>query len=302
MWRVLNDDFAHWSPRRLAELLGRDLDRLVQLTEGTAGRYRAIRLPKRGGGHRELAVPEPELKALQHDLMVLLDRALEAPPWVLGGRRGRSFVDHAARHQGRSWLLTVDVADFFGRIGPALVAPVLREFGLPEASITLIVALAFRHGALPQGAPSSPLLANLAMAPIDLRLRRLARRRGLAFSRYFDDLAFSGDRDFGELRGPIAALLRQAGLPLAEHKTRYTGRDRPQVVTGLVVNDRLRPTRSFRGELEEELRLLQGGALPRPRLEARVEGRLHHLARFDRREADRLRRRYGRALPSSSSS
>ncbi len=301
MWRLRDDEFRTIDVTGLADRLGTAPVELRRLAAAAGSRYREIALPKPAGGARLIAIPDPPLKEIQARLHDRLARALQAPGFVLGGLRGRSFVDHAERHRGRRFVLTMDLRDFFGSVRPAQVGEALLELGLRAEVAELVLALAFRHGALPQGAPSSPILANLALARLDRRIARLARRRGLVHSRYLDDLAFSADCDFFELTGPIAALARAEGFEIAGDKTACMGREGRQIVTGLLVNDRLRPTPEFYADLEGELRLLAYGA-PGFRLAVRVEGRLRHLARFDAAGERSLRRRYRRGLEACTSS
>jgi hypothetical protein len=169
--------------------------------------------------------------------------------------RGRSARTHAAPHAGRRVVVRVDLEDFFAGVTAARVFGIFRAAGYPEGVAHVLTGLctnavpvsesvpghwrlsrrlATPH--LPQGAPTSPALANLAAFALDRRLTGLAGAVGATYSRYADDLVFSSD---ARLRTPVAAIAEIAhaeGFRVNARKTRVMGRGRRQTVTGIVVN------------------------------------------------------------------
>ena len=259
----------------VAELLGTDLDHLAwyadplgrQRTEpsGHLQLYRRRWLTRPGRVPRLLEVPTPRLRSVQR---VLLDRVL-APipphPAVHGFVAGRSALTGARQHVGAEELLTLDLATFFATVRAGRVWATLRAAGYPEPVAALLTglcttsatrddlttmppggtdaaraharaALAAPH--LPQGAPTSPQLANLAAHRLDRRLAGLAAATGAAYTRYADDLTFSGARGTGALRHRVAGVVADEGFALQPAKTRVRGRGARQTVTGIVVNER----------------------------------------------------------------
>ena len=286
----------------LAHLLGEPVETIESLRARPDQLYGCLRLPKKSGGSREIHPPRAALKRVQRRILAEIDRRFRPSPFAHGGVAGRSIVSHAAPHMGRRMVATLDLRDFFPSVPLAAVRELLEVAGFEDGALEDLIFLVTREAKLPQGAPTSGCLANLAFDAADLDLDRLARRRQLTYTRYVDDLAFSGDRDFRDLAGPFADLIRAHGFLSAPEKRHFMGRERPQVVTGLLVNDRLRPTREFRESLTIEVRRLATDARAfaaeegrsRQELRARILGRIHHLARFDRPLADRLRRRLGK--------
>ena len=116
-----------------------------------------------------------------------------------------------------------------------------------------LVQLVTRRGRLPQGAPTSPHLANLVARRLDQRLVELSERLGWTYTRYADDLSFSGDTDPGELLPRVEAIVLDEQFRLARQKTRVRSRHQRQVVTGLVVNDRVRLPKPQRRRLRAML-------------------------------------------------
>jgi hypothetical protein len=186
---------------------------------------------------------------------------------------GRSCVGAAQVHAGESVVVTVDLKDFFLNTRVARVHHVFRSLGYPWAvaraltslctactprSVFSRVPMARRHDwltqkihqspHLPQGAPTSPALANLAAWHLDVRARGLARTFGANYTRYADDLAFSGDPDFAARIKPFLAGLEEIasseGFALNDRKTRIMHRGGCQRVTGIVVNDHVNVPRA----------------------------------------------------------
>ncbi len=175
--------------------------------------------------------------------------------------RGRSIRTFALPHVGHEVVLRLDLQDFFPGIRAARVAGFFRVAGYPEpvadrlAGICLNVAprgvlrgfagvgelYGRRH--LPQGAPTSPALANVLCARLDARLAGLAATAGGVYTRYADDLAFSGDGAFarGVLRfaAHVGAVALEEGFRVNHRKTRIMRQGVRQSLTGLVVNERL---------------------------------------------------------------
>jgi hypothetical protein len=157
-----------------------------------------------------------------------------------GFRPGRSVVSHAALHAGREVVIRIDLADFFTTIHAGRIAAVLNRLGYREPVARLLARLVTVRGLLPQGAPSSPAVSNLCAWRLDQRLHSLARSTGATYTRYADDLTFSGDRRFARRAERfcvhVAAIAHEVGFRVNHRKTRVMGRGTQQRVTGLVVN------------------------------------------------------------------
>lgn len=172
--------------------------------------------PKRGegAGWRLLEVPAPYLRAVQRRLLTQLLDGLPPHEAAFGFTRGRSVVEHAARHAGQGRVLRFDLADFFSTVRAARVHALFKTLGFSTAVARALTALCttsapeawLRHETrlpwlqrqrlrdphLPQGAPTSPALANLCAFSLDARLSGLAAAFGARYSRYADDLVISG--------------------------------------------------------------------------------------------------------------
>ena len=163
-----------------------------------------------------------------------------------GFRAGRSIRSFVAPHVGQAVVLRMDLRDFFPSIGRARVQAVFRTLGYPEAVADLLGGLCtnaapmggplYRQPHLPQGAPSSPALANLCFFRADCRLAGLASAAGLHYTRYADDLAFSGDSVSEALVARVGAIAFEEGFAVQFRKTRLMRQGVRQHLAGLVVN------------------------------------------------------------------
>ncbi len=226
-------------------------------------RYTVFEIPKSRGGTRTIKAPEPKLKNVQARLAELLQDCIadinearsQKEKLSHGFRRGHSIITNAYQHRSRRFVLNVDLADFFGTINFGRVRGFLmtnKHFALHERVATVLAHIVCYENSLPQGAPTSPVVSNLIAHILDVRLAKLARRFGLHYTRYADDLTFSTNgRTFPEevaaidadgqwIAGPtLKGAIQRAGFELNPVKTRMQLRQSRQDVTGLIVNEKV---------------------------------------------------------------
>lgn len=230
--------------------------------------YRYRLLQKRPGQYRLIEAPKPRLKAIQRQ--ILTDILNHVPPHDAshGFRRGRSISSFASPHVGQAVVLKMDLQEFFPSIRAAQIQSIFRSLGYPELVADLLTGLCTnsasqeiwhsvqqgqthqvqqqirRHAQphLPQGAPTSPAIANLCAFRMDGRLAGLANKVNASYTRYADDLAFSGDRDFSRIchRFSIhaAVIAMEEGYTVHFRKTQIMKQGVRQKIAGIVVNQR----------------------------------------------------------------
>ena len=220
---------------------------------------------------RWIEAPDSELKAAQRWLLDNWLYHLAATGFAHGFVPGRSILTNAAEHVGRRWVVTADVRDFFPSITAGRIATCLAELELDAADRSTVVQLVTRRGRLPQGAPTSPHLANLVARTLDLRLSGLARQHDWTYTRYADDLTFSaGSPDSAdsadsadtampphELLWAIERIVSDEDFQLAADKTHVMPHHQRQTVTGLVVNQRVALPKPRRRTLRAMLHRLE---------------------------------------------
>ncbi|MEV4639623.1 reverse transcriptase family protein [Actinoplanes sp. NPDC049548] len=217
--------------------------------------YRYAWLP-----HRLIEAPKPRLRALQRRLLDDVLGRLPVHPAAHGFVPGHGVHTFATPHAGQRLVIRMDLATFFSSITAGRIHGLLRTAGFPEPVAHTLTALMttrtpaavlrrspdphraalLRQPHLPQGAPTSPALANLVAYRLDRRLTGLAGRFGARYTRYADDLAFSGDlrrAEAGRLIDAATAVITDEGFRVNPAKTRIRGRGDRQRLAGLVVND-----------------------------------------------------------------
>lgn len=248
------------TPNDLAEHLGITLSQLQWLcydSGGASAHYVRFHIPKRKGGTREIASPKPLLKRVQKIIQETLLNMLEPYPEVATAyKAGTSIVDNALPHTGRAIVVRIDIQDFFPSITHRRVKGFFQTCGYSSGISLLLATLCTmpfptaepaahdRAGqgirrVVPQGAATSPSLANLICRPIDARVCALSKRLGFTYTRYADDLIFSHPSSQGKttrLIGTVTRILADEGFVAHEEKTRVMRQHTKQVVTGLVVN------------------------------------------------------------------
>jgi RNA-directed DNA polymerase len=224
--------------------------------------YGAFVVRKRSGaGSRIIEEPQAGLKIMQQKLLQVLDAVYEAPDEVHGFVRGRSIATNAFAHERAQEILNVDLSDFFGSVNFGRVRGLWRAepYSLSHDAATVIAQLTTHDNHLPQGAPTSPILANMVARSLDRRMRRLATRRRLTYTRYADDLTFSGqhiprawcDGEIGshpadvDVGGELLAAIRESGFEVNDSKTRVMRNGQRKLVTGLLVNEAVNVPKSF---------------------------------------------------------
>ena len=207
---------------------------------------------------RWIEAPSEELKETQRLLLDTLLYKLEPTEYAHGFVPGRSIVTNASCHVGKKWVLTADIKNFFPSVTKAQVIDVLAPLELAPERQAIIVELATLRGHLPQGAPTSPHLANLVAGWLDIRLAAMCRRDVITYTRYADDLAFSGYEGSPHwMLSVIERTVAECGFQLARDKTHIMTANQRQMVTGLVVNEKVALPKGKRRILRSMLHRLE---------------------------------------------
>lgn len=229
--------------------------------------YKTFRIPKKSGGYREISAPQKLLKSFLTYTNILLQSFYEAPDYVTGFVPGRSVVDNAERHIGMNYIFNTDLKDFFPSIVKSRVWATLKcpPFNFNDTIADAIAGLCCTEveiegekcWVLPQGSPASPILTNIVCRNLDSKLHKLARDFKLRYSRYADDITFSGSRNLfhkdGDFLNKLEEIIRKEHFTINNSKTRLQKRNERQEVTGLIVSDRVNVLRQYVRELDNIL-------------------------------------------------
>ncbi len=217
------------------------------------GHYHYRVLTKQGGSLRLIEAPKPRIKEMQRLILAEILERIPSHPAVHGFVKHRSILTFVEPHVGRRVVVRMDLQDFFPSIIGARIQTVFRLIGYPESVADLLGGICtnavppsvlrsdlYRRPHLPQGAPTSPALGNICAYRMDCRLAGLAKSVGAAYTRYADDLAFSGDEEFErrlERFLPLAAaIVSEEGFTVHHRKTRVMRQGVRQHLAGLVTN------------------------------------------------------------------
>lgn len=249
-------DFHH-----LAGLLGIKAQTLSFFIYSTPNFYRKFSIPKRSGGVREISVPYPALIETQRWILKNILEVIPPDEAAHGFVKGHSIVSFAEKHAGKNAMLHIDIKNFFPSITFRQIYSIFSSVGYaPNVSFYLARLCAFED-ALPQGAVTSPHLSNLVARTLDRRLHALASSLSLEYSRYADNMVFSGSGIPLVLRDLISGILKDEGFGINESKSYLsTGRGKRVVVGVSIANKELKlPKKTKRRIRQEAFHLITKG-------------------------------------------
>ena len=256
---------------------GRVLSCLYAISNHTEKHYNKQKLIKKGGGVRHILAPDPVLKTVQRNILHHVLEGLEVSPCAMAYRKGASVRLNAACHMDKQVVLKLDIKDFFGSITFPMVhrgAFNSRYFPVPVG--TLLTSLCCCQDRLPQGSPASAAISNLVMKPFDTYMEGWCRDRGIVYTRYCDDMTFSGDFDETKVISFVKKNLRDMQLTINDAKTRVRKQGQQQEVTGIVVNYKPQLARSIRKDIRKDVYYIKKYGL-QSHLQYIQEERSHYL-------------------------
>lgn len=315
-------DLSQWLGLSLGDLdWFADLKRLGYLVTSSqsARNYRYRVQAKESGGFRLIEAPKPRLKAVQRRILAGILEKIPPHPAVHGFWKGCSIRTFATPHVGQHVVLKMDLRDFFPSIPRPRIQAIFRTMGYPEAVADLLGGIStnatprdawpleaveeravYACAHVPQGAPTSPALANLCAYRLDCRLSGLANAAGARYTRYADDLAFSGGEEFergvARFSTHVAVIAAEEGFDVHHRKTRVMRRGVRQHLAGLVVNERVNVMRADVERLEAILtNCVRHGAASQnreahPNFPAHLEGRVSFVESIHTEKGKRLRK------------
>lgn len=300
---------------------------LLSYVERNKDPYRVFSVSKQGSkgetsNRRTICVPEPLLLKTQRWITAQLLNNCTPHPASTAYAPGSGLAKAVKQHCGARWLLKVDLKNFFESINELMVFDIFVSLGYPKSICFQMARLctrvfgaeqgdyaSTRLGVLPQGAPSSPMLANLTVHKLDINLSDIAQRNGWSYSRYADDLAFStrsvsSRHETKELMWNIVDEIRSFGLTPNKRKTSISPPGARKVLLGLNVDTHCpKLTRSFKNNVETHIYAITNPAIGfEKHLEARgfkdgpsmirhVAGLIAYARSIDAKYADQLYRR-----------
>jgi len=283
---------------RVARLLDMDRPDIIDLASRAQGMYHTIVIPV-GQKKRIIDVPRPELKKVQR---ALHDRVFSTIP--LSGSvysvAGAGVIANAKRHLAQPHMAILDIEACFPTTTVSMVRRALLAAGFDDLAAKYITPMVTVRGHLPQGPPSSPSVMNIVLRDLDLELDALAAQAGVVYTRYMDDLCFSGEEDLYALATHSKVILHRHGFATNGIKNRVWGPGDPHTVTKIIVTTQLNAQPEFVQAVATELsRLGVGTSLLTP---AQIRGQIEWVRALNPKQGARLLKRWSGVLGRKQSS
>ena len=219
--------------------------------ENKKNMYKTFPLIKKNGKVRIIDAPTIDLKVRQKWIKRNIIDKIKVSHVAFGFIKKRSICDNAKMHINQKVVVNIDLKDFFPSISYSQVFKIFRYIGYSYRISHYLTKLCTNYNfVLPQGAPTSPGISNIVLLKLDKRLLSLAKKYGFLYSRYADDLTFSGDENILKYIKVIKKIIFDEGYNINANKFRVQFNNSRQVVTGLVVNKKLTIPQKIRNELD----------------------------------------------------
>ena len=202
--------------------------------------YHPVRIPKANGEFRELNVPDALLMSIQRAINNKLLCLEEVSSYAMAYRPGTSTKTNATPHVNKPIILKMDIRHFFDHlIFPLIKEKAFSNIRYSEQNRILLTFLCTYKDALPQGAPTSPAISNIIMREFDNIVGKWCEERNIDYTRYCDDMTFSGEFEPELVISLVKKELQIMGLYLNNKKSTIVGKGQKQSVTGIIVNEKI---------------------------------------------------------------
>lgn len=246
-------DFKH-----LCLLLGKNTSYLAAVVNASSSHYREFAIPKRSGGVRIISAPYPALLDCQRWINQHILSKVPIHSSAHGFALRKSIITNAQAHVGKEYFLKVDIKDFFPSVTINQVITVFKNMGYTHRVSYYLSSLCCYEKILPQGAPTSPTLSNLIAAGMDNRLARFARKFKLSYTRYADDLAFSGSSITAKHLSYITAIIQDCGFNVNPAKTLLQQNKNKRILTGIsIAEEQIKLPREYKRKLKMEIHCIR---------------------------------------------
>jgi RNA-directed DNA polymerase len=277
-----NDLPVIYSLPHLCLLAGVNIKNVVEIANtDRLNFYKRFKLKKKRGGYRVIHIPNDELKYLQRWILANILEKRQSHYSCKGFDKLSSTKQNAEIHLKSDAILKLDLLRFYDSINEKRIYGIFRSFGYQknlaisfaklcttepdklfldsfkqkEQNLKNNILLRIDEGFLPQGSPTSPKLSNLIANNLDNRLSKLADKNDLKYSRYADDLTFSGNIEtLKRIKKVIYKIIIDENFFVNYSKTKFLIRGNPFFITGLSVNnDKVTIPKKRKKEIEHHL-------------------------------------------------
>lgn len=222
-----------------SEKMGLSTTIIYLLSKQTQRYYNSVKIPKKRGGTRQLDIPSFAMKAVQNWIKVSILDKIPISSAAMAYRKGKKYgiKNNAELHKGNEYILKIDFKDFFGSISREKVFYIFKTVGYNNTISDILTNLCTYQGRVPQGAITSPVISNIVCKRLDTRLKGLASKRNITYSRYADDLIFSSNDEvlLKKTKKAIFEIVNNEGFNINRKKIRFILPDSRKSITGLLI-------------------------------------------------------------------
>jgi RNA-directed DNA polymerase len=242
-----------YNPTHLSTLVGYEKKYIKRASLYARNFYRDFEITKKNGSKRLISEPLPSLKEIQIWILKNILYKIPVSPFAKAYKPNVKLIENLKFHKKQPKVFTLDLENFFPSIKIKAVEKIFRQLGYSNMISKLLSKLCTRDGSLPQGAPTSPCLSNLIFKNADLEIFNFCKQRKIRYTRYADDLSFSGHFDEKELLDKVTKTIEKLDLRINKEKTKLMTPNTRQTVTGIVVNEKPQLVFHKRNELRQAL-------------------------------------------------
>jgi hypothetical protein len=261
-----------------SKILKIDYDKLNSTIHFRHNQYSYYLIKKRSGGYRRIITPHNNIKKIQNWIKENILDFIEVSPQATGFVKGKSILDNAIPHKDKEAIINIDLKNFFESINERRVYGIFKSLGysknlsvyfakictakIPESRYDNLNdteqehfkdMLNLKEAVLVQGAPTSPILSNLVCKRLDYRLSNLAIKQNLDYTRYADDMTFSGSRENLPKIGLLKKIIENENFLINWNKVGTYKKGQKQVVTSLLIDNGIRIQKKFKKEIYRHL-------------------------------------------------
>ncbi|MCI9407019.1 MAG: RNA-directed DNA polymerase [Clostridia bacterium] len=216
--------------------------------------YYHFTIPKKSGGVRDIEAPSDTLKSFQTWIKNNILEKMKISENAKGFKRSCSILDNAREHVGKELVINIDLKDFFPSITYKKVFSLFYYLGYTKEVCHLLTQICTnKANVLPQGSPASPIISNIITLKLDKRLNNLAAKYNCTYTRYADDMTFSGNKNIRIILPVIQEIITDEGFTINLDKLRLQYKFQRQEVTGLIVNTKVSIPHSLTNEIKNAI-------------------------------------------------
>lgn len=225
---------------------------IYSISNNIENNYKEYKIKKRNGNYRTIYEPNKILKHIQRKILSNILEDMKVSEYAKAYHKNISIVDNAIVHVKSKVILKLDIVDFFDNID---FINVYKNcfYSFPKSIGILLTNLCTYYGFLPQGAPTSAYISNLVMREIDYKIGLFCKEFNINYTRYSDDMTFSGDFNPNIVIRKVRKLLYKLNIKINNKKIKVIYNYHSQSVTGIIVNEKMQANYKYRSKIRQEI-------------------------------------------------